>query len=397
MTSPRWKHRPLGQLLGVQNGFAFDSDKFASAGGTPLIRIRDLKSGTGTQITYKGSYDPRFVVHKGDLLIGMDGEFRCYVWQGGDALLNQRVCRLVDFSDEIEPEFVRFGIDTHLKTIEDATPYVTVKHLSAKSIRAIEFAYPDRVEQRRIVARIKECMERVQEIERTNGELVGRVSGVLRSARRKFLGSPAMMPNGWHEERLDELADVIYGISAAISANRDPSIGPPIVRMANMSLDGHLDLSDMRYCEIPAGRDAHFLLKRGDLLLNWRSGSAQHVGKTAIFDVDGRYTCASFILRIRAFTTTSNRYLRHVLNFMRAEGLFSDASRMQINHKLNAAEFSAFPIRVPPARDEQERIADVLDNAEKLGVQVAREMQGVGESAQFLRGAILRKAFAGEL
>src|SRR4051794_26112324 len=120
-----WKTKKLGDLLDVQNGFAFDANLFSESEGMQLIRIRDLKNGAVTAIRYKGTYEEKFVVREGDLLIGMDGEFRCYTWRGTDALLNQRVCRLVGFSDEIDHEFIGFGVNRYLKKIEDATPYVT--------------------------------------------------------------------------------------------------------------------------------------------------------------------------------------------------------------------------------------------------------------------------------
>jgi hypothetical protein len=40
-----------------------------------------------------------------------------------------------------------------------------------------------------------------------------------------------------------------YGISSAISSASDPQLGTPIIRMANISLDGELDLSDLRYIQ----------------------------------------------------------------------------------------------------------------------------------------------------
>lgn len=254
------------------------------------------------------------------------------------------------------------------------------------------------VEQRRIVASIKECIERVEEIKGLTDDQSKAESQVIRASRREFLGGPLAIPSGWKEKRLGELADVIYGISAAISNKKDPKIGPPIVRMANISIDGHLDLSDLRYCPIPKGKENHFALNPGDLLLNWRSGSAQHVGKTALFNETGLYTCASFILRIRSKEGISNnRYLRHVLNFMRSEGVFSGQSRMQINHKLNATEFSAFPIRIPSTIQEQEIIADRLDAIETFSNQIRKEISTKSHEIEELREAILRKAFTGEL
>ncbi len=89
----------------------------------------------------------------------MDGEFRCHEWQGGKALLNQRVCKLTDFSDELLPRFLYYGINKYLKEIEDRTAYTTVKHLSAKTIKAIDFPLPPLDEQQRIVSILDEAFD----------------------------------------------------------------------------------------------------------------------------------------------------------------------------------------------------------------------------------------------
>ena len=86
--------KKLGDCLEIQNGHAFPSKQFDADLGMQLIRIRDLKNGFTTQMKFQGEYDQRFVVNKGDLLIGMDGEFVCHEWKGEPSLLNQRVCRL---------------------------------------------------------------------------------------------------------------------------------------------------------------------------------------------------------------------------------------------------------------------------------------------------------------
>ena len=70
---------------------------------------------------------------------------------------------------------------------------------------------------------------------------------------------------------------------------------------------------------------------------------------------------------------------------------------MQINHKLNAKEFSAFPIRVPPTLDDQQKIADRLDAIEAFSSQVLSEIESKNDEVKELRESILRKAFAGEL
>jgi type I restriction enzyme S subunit len=152
--NPGWPIKTIGDLMTVQNGYAFDSQYFSPSGKIGLIRIRDLKSGVGTETNFVGPYDDEYVVTSGDYLIGMDGEFRCYEWKGAPALLNQRVCRLRDFGEMLDARFLFFGINKFLKEIEDITGYTTVKHLSSKSILAIEMPVPPLDEQKRIVGRL---------------------------------------------------------------------------------------------------------------------------------------------------------------------------------------------------------------------------------------------------
>lgn len=229
-------------------------------------------------------------------------------------------------------------------------------------------------------------------------ELLDSSSAAQDTIGYSIFGQLDEIPMGWREARLDALADVIYGVSAAISGNRDSSLGTPIIRMANMSLDGKLDLSDLRYLPLTESQKDKFLLKPGDLLLNWRSGSPAHIGKTALFSENGEFACASFILRIRAYgDKCNNRYLRHILNFMRESGFFERKQRMQINAKLNASEFSSFMIRIPPTLKEQEIIADKLDLVESVCNRIHSESFSVSSESNLLKIAIRRKAFAGEL
>ncbi|MBT1164465.1 restriction endonuclease subunit S [Bifidobacterium felsineum] len=146
----------LKEVCDITYGFAFDSKRFSSDStiGLPVIRIRDLKEGTSHTYTDE-TCDDRYSVHDGDFLIGMDGEFNIVEWQGGDALLNQRVCKIRSSSDDMLSNFLPYVLADELKRIESQTSFVTVKHLSAKVLNRIQFALPSVDRQREIVAILK--------------------------------------------------------------------------------------------------------------------------------------------------------------------------------------------------------------------------------------------------
>jgi type I restriction enzyme S subunit len=148
-----WERVELGETCNILNGFALKSTLFNSSEGFPVIRIRDL-SRNSTNTFYKGSFPEEYVIENGDLLIGMDGIFRCYEWTGGRAVLNQRVCKIVANEEYLLNKFLLFGLNGYLKAIEDATSSVTVGHLSSRDILKIPFPLPPLNEQRRIVPKL---------------------------------------------------------------------------------------------------------------------------------------------------------------------------------------------------------------------------------------------------
>lgn len=135
----------LTDVCNFQYGYAFDSRKFSNEGKVPLVRIRDVVRGYSETYTDE-DFDDNYLVHDGDMLIGMDGEFNIAYWHGGDAALNQRVCKLVP-SDKVDSAYIFYRMVSVLKQIESKTPFVTVKHLSAKELNAVYIDLPNISEQ----------------------------------------------------------------------------------------------------------------------------------------------------------------------------------------------------------------------------------------------------------
>ncbi|MBM1222700.1 restriction endonuclease subunit S [Ponticoccus sp. SC2-23] len=153
-----WAAVRLDEAAWSQAGFAFKSRSFNEIGaGFPLIRIRDVgKEFSGT--FFEGPYREEFLVQNGDYLISMDGEFRVAPWRGPLALLNQRVSRLVFFSDLVVPEFIAIALQFELSALQGIKAYTTVDHLSGAQIASSAIPFPPTAEQHRIVAKVDELM-----------------------------------------------------------------------------------------------------------------------------------------------------------------------------------------------------------------------------------------------
>lgn len=186
-----------------------------------------------------------------------------------------------------------------------------------------------------------------------------------------------LIPKNWEIKKVTEIADVGYGISDSVADNKDSALGCPILTGANINLDGTFELKDLVYYQVPTNE--RFLLKEGDLLFNWRSGSPFHVGKTAYFDLKEIFTYASFILRIRPKENFNSRFGWYLFNYLRETEYFIKGISQQVNFKMNAAVFREIELPVPPF-DEQTNYANQLDqirNSQLLSIRNIKEMNAI--------------------
>jgi type I restriction enzyme S subunit len=152
-----WERVPLAEVAAILNGAPFDSALFSTTEGMPLVRIRDVTTGQ-TNTYYTGTYEDAYLVHQGDLLVGMDGDFNSGFWGPKTALLNQRVCKISPIEAFYDKRLLALALPGYLAAINANTPSVTVKHLSSRTIGEIGLPLPPAAEQTRIVAKLEELL-----------------------------------------------------------------------------------------------------------------------------------------------------------------------------------------------------------------------------------------------
>ena len=132
-----WKREKLVDIADVQYGFAFDGSLFNSQGkGTPIIRIRNIPSGTTNDFTTQEA-DEQYIVSNGDIVVGMDGEFHINSWCGKTAYLVQRTCKFTP-KKELMRGWLLQAIYEPIKFFEKTVVGATVAHLGKKHIDTIE-------------------------------------------------------------------------------------------------------------------------------------------------------------------------------------------------------------------------------------------------------------------
>lgn len=139
---PNWNDTNIYAIANIIYGAPFASKLFNTDGlGKPIIRIRDLKE--QAFVTFTTEEHPKgHLIQPGDIVVGMDGEFRPYIWGNEPAWLNQRVC-IFESNRPQGKAFVLYTIKPLLNKIEQTQVATTVIHIGKKDFDAFEIVLPD--------------------------------------------------------------------------------------------------------------------------------------------------------------------------------------------------------------------------------------------------------------
>jgi type I restriction enzyme, S subunit len=136
-----WRIDSIYSVASVVYGAPFSSSLFNADGtGIPVARIRDLPGESPgvytTEVHPKGT-----LILPGDIVVGMDGEFRAYLWGGEECWMNQRVCKFIP-GKKGRTCFLRESIRKPLMDVEMSETATTVIHLGKGDIDGFRVVVP---------------------------------------------------------------------------------------------------------------------------------------------------------------------------------------------------------------------------------------------------------------
>lgn len=129
-----WEVESIYDLISIIYGAPFKSSLFNSDGkGVSVIRIRDLKTGVPQNWTTE-DHPKKTLIKTGDVLVGMDAEFRATIWPGESGYLNQRLFLARPKEYYVNNFFIQYTLKPQLEFEENTQVGTTVSHLGKKEI-----------------------------------------------------------------------------------------------------------------------------------------------------------------------------------------------------------------------------------------------------------------------
>lgn len=299
---------------------------------------------------------------------------------------NQGFINLTPKADIACPWFLAYALGRYTSDLIQLAGKTTFLEIPRGKFRDFEVAIPSLPEQRRIVARIKACMERVAEIE-THATMVARELDALFPA---LLNERFAVIRDVHGARLlEDVADIRGGSSLPKGTEIDEgTTSVLLVKVGDMNADGNERTINVAREFLPLAKAGRGTIHAGAVIFPKRGGAIatnkkRLLGRSALLD-------PNLMAVIAKHEVLRPDYLYYWCLALDLSKLSNGGVIPQLNRKDLA------PLELPvPDITTQSQIVEALQQAEQHCLQMRIEFQRVQADRARLREAILRKAFSG--
>lgn len=335
-----WKYKKLGEAATFINGYAFKPDQWKEY-GTPIVRIQNLNNPNAPYNYFDGEVPDKVKIQNGDLLISWSASLGAYIWNGGNAFLNQHIFKVAFDKTDVDKIYLKYAVTSKLETMAGKVHGATMKHIVKKDFDNTLIPYPPKSTQLSIVSEL----DKINELIRLKKEQLKDYDNLTQSIFYEMFGDPVENEKGWEVKKLgDVCTDIRYGTSKPACENGCYKY----LRMCNITDDGFLNLSNLKTIDIPDDEIEKCIVRHGDILFN-RTNSIELVGKTCMFDNSEPMVIAGYIIRVRLNERLLPVVLARMFNLVSIKKKLRSMAKGAVNQaNINSKELASIRIPLPP-------------------------------------------------
>lgn len=394
--------KQLGDVAEYINGRAFKPIEWEKE-GLPIIRIQNLTNSNNIVNRTTKSYEEKYFIKNGDLLFAWSASLGAYIWNGGDAWLNQHIFKIIPNAD-ISKKYLYYFLLQVIDELYSKTHGSGMVHIALKPFKSTPIPVPSLDVQKRIVERIESLFAKLDEAkENLQNVLDGfepRKAAILHKA---FTGEltvnwrkqHGVTMDSWEEKRLVEVCKI--NPSKINTKNLSDDLEVSFFPMASLSeITGEIVAPEIRTLRKVKNGFTNF--SEGDVVFAkitpcMENGKSAIIGKL-INDI-GYGTTEFYVLRCGE--ELSNKYLHYIvrskkfrdeakLNMTGAVGQQRVPKKYMEDYTLNLPTFS-----------EQTEIVRIIDDLLAKEQQAKELAENALAKIDLIKKSILARAFRGEL
>ena len=404
-----WRKKKLGDVCDLQNGYAFKSKSYVKKSNTISIRMSNIRPNGQFDPEHNIKYLPdsfaseysQFLVREGDLVVAMTDMASdpkilglptlINQVKGRNFLLNQRVGKLHNFSEDIDKKFLRFFLSSPV-----ARFYLKSKgagglqiNINKKDILSITIPIPPLHEQKEIVEKLDEAFEGID-------RAIANTEKNLANARELFNSYLNNIftrdEDKWIEKTLGEICEIARGGSPRPIKNflTNDTNGINWIKISDASASSKY-IYETKEKIRPEGIKSSRLVQNGDLLLS----NSMSFGRPYIMKTSGCIHDGWLVLREKS-GLFNEEFLYYYLGSNATYKQFDYLAAGSTVRNLNINLVKKVKV-ILPTLSQQREIVQALEQFSIETQRLEAIYQRKLEALQELKQSLLHKAFTGEL
>ncbi|MEM2191282.1 MAG: restriction endonuclease subunit S [Archaeoglobaceae archaeon] len=343
-----WRALRASEIAEYINGYPFGPEDWKTK-GIPIIRIQNLNDPDAEFNYFDGKIDEIYKVKSGDLLFSWSGSIGVYLWNRGDAVLNQHIFKVIPKSN-IDKLFLYYVLFLAIEQLKKRVHGSTMKHFRRKELNSTFIPLPP-IEEQKAIAEILSTVD--EAIQKTN-EVIAKTErlkkGLMQELLTKGIGHKEFkdteigrIPKDWEVVRLGDVVDVWDRYRVPVK-EQDRRKG----KYPYCGANGIIDYVD------GYTHDGEFILLAED-------GGFFGPYENSAYIMRGKFWANNHVHILKAIKgRTTNDFLMFYLNFIDLRPFLTGSTRP----KLTQGDMTRIPIPLPPL-PEQQKIAEILSTVDK--------------------------------
>jgi len=170
--------RKLGEIGSYINGYAFNPEEWKSS-GIPIIRIENLNNPKASYNYYQGEIEEKYRVVNGDILVSWSASLDAYIWNNGDAVLNQHIFKVIPNDEVVDKGFLFFLLKKAINGLAELVHGATMKHVNRPVFENFEVSFPKELQtQRKLAILLRETSVEIEKAREATEIQIGELSNL---------------------------------------------------------------------------------------------------------------------------------------------------------------------------------------------------------------------------
>lgn len=372
----------VGGVIKISKGKKVDFvSSHQALSNSRYIQIDDLRNDKNLKYTKSKGVQ----VTEDDVIIAWDGANAGTIGYGLKGVIGSTLAKLEITDKTIMPEYLGRFLQTKSAYLRQYSTGATIPHISRDVLTAIKIPVPSIDEQKIILDKL----EQADSLRQNRKQAIDLLDEYLKSVFLEMFGDPVLNTKNWKTKNLDEIAEIVSGVTKGRKFKNSDTVYVPYMRVANVQ-DGQIDLTDVKKIEVLPSDVEKYRLLEGDVLLT-EGGDPDKLGRGGVWKAEVK-DCIhqNHIFRVRLNKTEAvPEFISIQIGSARGKKFFLKSAKQTTGiASINMTQLKGYPALIPPL-SLQLKFSKIVEQTEEA----KKKMMKQSEELDVLFQSLLQKSF----